>query len=80
MEQVEKMSTSQLIAEQQEDPEVSPIFLRSVSEIKVSQNSTCYCYEEWSATENVETTWCYRRREVDYLILDGCPRDQERTF
>ena len=42
MEQVEKMSTSQLIAEQQEDPEVSPIFLRSVSESKVSQNPTCY--------------------------------------
>ena len=43
MEQVEKMSTSQLIAEQHEDPEVSPIFSRSVSESKVSQNPTCYC-------------------------------------
>ena len=40
MEQVEKMSTSQLIAEQHEDPEVSPIFSRSVSESKVSQNPT----------------------------------------
>ena len=40
MEQVEKMLTSQLIAEQHEDPEVSPIFQRSVSE--VSQNPTCY--------------------------------------
>ena len=42
MEQVEKMSTSQLIAEQHEDPEVSPIFSRSVSESEVSQNPTCY--------------------------------------
>ena len=42
MEQVEKMSTSQLIAERHEDPEVSPIFSRSVSESEVSQNPTCY--------------------------------------
>ena len=42
MEQVEKMSTSQPIAEQHEDPEVSPIFSRSVSESEVSQNPTCY--------------------------------------
>ena len=42
MEQVEKMSTSQLITEQHEDPEVSPIFSRSVSESEVSQNFTCY--------------------------------------
>ena len=42
MEQVEKMSTSQLIAEQNDDPEVSPIFSRSVSESEVSQNPTCY--------------------------------------
>ena len=42
MEQVEKMSTSQLIAEQHEDPEVSPIFSRSVSQSEVSQNPTCY--------------------------------------
>ena len=42
MEQVEKMSTSQLIAEQHEDPEVSPIFSRSVSEGEVSQNPTSY--------------------------------------
>ena len=42
MEQVEKMSTSQLIAEQHEDPEVSPIFSRSVSESEVSQNPTCH--------------------------------------
>ena len=42
MEQVEKTSTSQLIAEQHEDPEVSPIFSRSVSESEVSQNPTCY--------------------------------------
>ena len=42
MEQVEKMSTSQLIAEGHEDPEVSPIFSRSVSESEVSQNPTCY--------------------------------------
>ena len=42
MEQVKKMSTSQLIAEQHQDPEVSPIFSRSVSESEVSQNPTCY--------------------------------------
>ena len=42
MEQVEKMSTSQLIAEQREDSEVSPIFSRSVGESEVSQNPTCY--------------------------------------
>ena len=42
MEQVEKMSTSQLIAEQDEDSEVSPIFSRSVGESEVSQNPTCY--------------------------------------
>ena len=42
MEQVEKMSTSQLITEEDGDPEVSPIFSRSVSESEVSQNSTCY--------------------------------------
>ena len=42
MEQVEKMSTSQLIAEQHEDSEVSPIFSRSVGESEVSQNPTCY--------------------------------------
>ena len=42
MEQVEKMSTSQLITEEHEDPEVSPIFSRSVSESEVSQNPTCY--------------------------------------
>ena len=42
MEQVEKMSTSQLITEQHGDPEVSPIFSRSVSESEVSQNPTCY--------------------------------------
>ena len=42
MEQVKKMSTSQLIAEQHEDPEVSPIFSRRVSESEVSQNPTCY--------------------------------------
>ena len=42
MEQVEKISTSQLIAEQHGDPEVSPIFSRSVSESEVSQNPTCY--------------------------------------
>ena len=42
MEQVEKMSTSQPIAEQHEDPEVSPIFSRSVRESEVSQNPTCY--------------------------------------
>ena len=42
MEQVEKMSTSQLIAEQHEDPEVSPIFSRSISQSEVSQNPTCY--------------------------------------
>ena len=42
MEQVEKMSTSKLIAEQHDDPEVSPIFSRSVSESEVSQNPTCY--------------------------------------
>ena len=41
MEQVEKMSTSQLITEQHGDPEVSPIFSRSVSESEVSQNPTC---------------------------------------
>ena len=42
MEQVGKMSTSQLITEEDGDPEVSPIFLRSVSESEVSQNPTCY--------------------------------------
>ena len=42
MEQVEKMSTSQLITEQHGDLEVSPIFSRSVSESEVSQNPTCY--------------------------------------
>ena len=42
MEQVEKMSTSQLIAEQHEEPEVSPIFSRSVSESELSLNPTCY--------------------------------------
>ena len=42
MEQVEKMSTSQLITEQLGDLEVSPIFSRSVSESEVSQNPTCY--------------------------------------
>ena len=42
MEQVEKMSTSQLITEEHGDPEVSPIFSRSVSESEVSQNPTCY--------------------------------------
>ncbi|RMX51623.1 hypothetical protein pdam_00025427 [Pocillopora damicornis] len=42
MEQVEKMSTSQLIAEQHGDPEVSPIFSRCVSESEVSQSPTCY--------------------------------------
>ncbi|RMX44333.1 hypothetical protein pdam_00026003, partial [Pocillopora damicornis] len=41
MEQVEKMSTSQLITEQHGDPRVSPIFSRSVSESEVSQNPTC---------------------------------------
>ena len=41
MEQVEKMSTSQLITEEDGDPEVSPIFSRSVSE-SVSQNPICY--------------------------------------
>ena len=42
MEQVEKMSTSQLIAEQHEDSEVSPIFSRSVGESEVSQSPSCY--------------------------------------
>ena len=42
MEQVEKMSTSELITEQRGDPEVSPIFSRRVSESEVSQNPTCY--------------------------------------
>ena len=42
MEQVEKMSTSQLIAEQHEDSEVPLIFSRSVSETQVSHNLTCY--------------------------------------
>ena len=42
MEQVEKMSTSQLITEEDRDPEVSPIFSRSVSESEVFQNPTCY--------------------------------------
>ena len=42
MEQVEKMSTPQLITEEHGDPEVSPIFSRSVSESEVSQNPTCY--------------------------------------
>ena len=42
MEQVEKMSTSQLITEQNGDPEVSPILSRRVSESEVSQNPTCY--------------------------------------
>ena len=42
MEQVEKMSNSQLIAEQHGDPEVSPIFSRCVSESEVSQSPTCY--------------------------------------
>ena len=41
MEQMEKMSTSQLITEQHGDPEVSPIFSRSVSESEVSENPTC---------------------------------------
>ena len=41
-EQVEKMSNSQLIAEQHEDLEVSHIFSRSFSESKVLQNPTCY--------------------------------------
>lgn len=36
------MSTSQLIAGQREDPEISPLFSRSVSENEVSQNPTCY--------------------------------------
>ena len=40
MEQVEKTSTSQLIAEQQEDPEVSFIFSWSVNESEVSQSPT----------------------------------------
>lgn len=40
--QSEKMSTSQLIAGQREDPEISPLFSRSVSENEVSQNPTCY--------------------------------------
>ena len=42
MEQVEKMSTSQLIADQHEDSEVPLIFSRSVSESQVSHNPTCY--------------------------------------
>ena len=41
MEQGEKMSNAQLIAEQHEHL-VSPIFPRSVSECEVSQNPTCY--------------------------------------
>ena len=41
MEQVEKMSTSQLIAEQHEHP-VSPIFPKSASESEVLWNLTCY--------------------------------------
>ena len=36
------MSTSQLIAEQHGDPEVSPIFSRCVSESEVSQSPTYY--------------------------------------
>ena len=42
MEQVEKISTSQLITEQHGDPEVSSVFSRSISESEVSQNPTCY--------------------------------------
>ena len=42
MEQVENMSTSELITEQRGDPEVSPILSRRVSESEVSQNPTCY--------------------------------------
>ena len=46
----------QLFAEQHEDPEVSSIFSRSVSESEVSQKPHPLLYEEWSANEKVETT------------------------
>ena len=61
MEQVEKMSTSQLIAEQHEDPEVSPIFSESVSESEVSQNPTYYFTKNGVHTEE--------ERAVQYQMI-----------
>ena len=57
MEQVEKMSTSQLITEQHGDPKVSPIFSRSVSESEVSQNPT---EEEWAVQYQMIVPKTYR--------------------
>ena len=59
MEQVEKVSTTQLITEQHGDPEVSAIVSRSVSESEVSQNPTR----------------CSHRRGVGCPVPDDCPKD-----
>ena len=69
--EADKMSTSQLIAEQHKDPELSNLFLRVVDENEVSQNPVCLftkngvLMRKWRPPDvSVEDEWAVKHQIV----------------